>query len=138
MPEFFGVMNDKFKTPHRAIIAGAVVGVTAILGDSFQFAGQTFTAKLTTMAVFGAIVMCIVSMMSLFKLRKTEPNLPRPFKAVAYPLFPIIILVLAAISLVTMFYYNQQLTLVFVVLMVIGFSYSSMTQTQPDAAIDNK
>jgi len=138
MPEFFGVMNDKFKTSHRAIIAGAVVGVAAILGDNFQFAGQTFTAKFTTMAVFGAIVMCIVSMMSLFKLRKTEPNLPRPFKAVAYPLFPIIILVLAAISLVTMFYYNQQLTLVFVVLMVMGFSYSSMTQTQPDSAIDNK
>lgn len=138
MPEFFGVVNEQFKTPHRAIIAGAVVGVAAILGDSFQFAGQTLTANLITMAVFGAIVMYIVSMMSLFKLRKTEPNLPRPFKAVAYPLFPIIALVLAAISLVTMIYYNQQLTLVFVVLMVLGFVYFSLTQTQRDAAIDNK
>ena len=138
MPEFFRVVNDKFKTPHRAIIAGAVVGIAAILGDSFQFAGQTLTANLITMAVFGAIVMYIVSMMSLFKLRKSEPNLPRPFKAVAYPLFPIIALVLAAISLVTMIYYNQQLTLVFVVLMVLGFVYFSMTQSQRDAAIDNK
>ena len=138
MPEFFRVVNDKFKTPHRAIIAGAVVGIAAILGDSFQFAGQTLTANLITMAVFGAIVMYIVSMMSLFKLRKSEPNLQRPFKAVAYPLFPIIALVLAAISLVTMIYYNQQLTLVFVVLMVLGFVYFSMTQSQRDAAIDNK
>jgi amino acid transporter len=29
------------------------------------------------MAVFGAIVMYIMSMLSLFKLRKTEPNLER-------------------------------------------------------------
>ena len=90
MPKFFGTVNDKFKTPHRAIIAGAVVGVAAILGDSFQFAGQTLTANLITMSVFGAIVMYIVSMMSLFALRKHEPHLERPFTAVAYPIFPAI------------------------------------------------
>lgn len=138
MPKYFGEVNDKFKTPHRAIIAGAVVGVVAIMGDSFQFAGQTLTANLITMAVFGAIVMYIVSMMSLFALRKNEPNLERPFAAVAYPLFPAIALVLAAISLVTMIYFNQQLTVVFFGLMVLGYIYFSMTQHHRDASDDNK
>lgn len=138
MPKFFGVVNDKFKTPHRAIIAGAVVGVAAIMGDSFQFAGQTLTANLITMAVFGAIVMYIVSMMSLFALRKKEPHLERPFAAVAYPLFPAIALSLAAISLVTMIYFNQQLTLVFFGLMALGYVYFSLTQHHRDASIDNK
>lgn len=137
MPKFFGVVNDKFKTPHRAIIAGAAVGVAAILGDNFQFAGQTLTANLITMSVFGAIVMYIVSMLSLFKLRKDEPNLARPFKAVAYPLFPAIALVLASISLVTMIYYNQQLSVVFLVLLVLAYAYYSMTQHHRDAASDN-
>ena len=138
MPKFFGVVNDKFKTPHRAIIAGAVVGVAAIMGDSFQFAGQTLTANLITMAVFGAIVMYIVSMMSLFALRKNEPHLERPFAAVAYPLFPAIALSLAVISLVTMIYFNQQLTVVFFGLMALGYVYFSLTQHHRDASIDNK
>jgi len=137
MPKFFGQVNNKFKTPHRAIIAGAVVGVAAILSDDFQFNGMTLTANLITMAVFGAIVMYIVSMMSLFALRKNEPNLERPFKAYAYPLFPAIALGLALISLVTMIYYNQQLALVFAVLMVLGFAYFSFTKHHRDASSDN-
>ena len=121
MPKYFGAVNEKFKTPHRAIIAGAVVGVLAIAGDEFQFAGQTLTANLITMSVFGAIVMYILSMMSLFQLRKTEPKLDRPFKAIAYPLFPAIALIISAISLVTMIYFNQQLSLIFFGLMYISF-----------------
>jgi len=138
MPKFFGEVNDKYKTPHRAIVAGAVVGVAAILSDDLQFNGMTLTANLITMAVFGAIVMYIVSMMSLFALRKNEPNLERPFKAFAYPLFPMIALVLASISLITMIYYNQQLTLVFFGLMALAYVYFSMTQHHRDASLDNK
>ena len=138
MPKFFGAVNDKYKTPHRAIIVGAVVGVAAILSDDLQFNGMTLTANLITMAVFGAIVMYIVSMLSLFALRKNEPNLARPFKAIAYPLFPIIALVLAAISLLTMIYYNQTLTLMFFGLMALGYVYFSMTQKNRDASSDNK
>lgn len=138
MPKFFGEVNDKFKTPHRALIAGAVVGVAAILSDDLQFNGMTLTANLITMAVFGAIVMYIVSMMSLFALRKNEPRLERPFKAIAYPVFPGIALALAVISLVTMIYYNTQLSIIFFVLMALGFVYFSMTQHQRDASADNK
>ncbi|MDZ4210113.1 MAG: amino acid permease, partial [Methylotenera sp.] len=138
MPKFFGVINDRFQTPHRAIIAGAVVGMVAILGDNFEFAGQTLTANLITMAVFGAIVMYIVSMMSLFALRKKEPDLERPFAAVAYPLFPTIALVMALICLVTMIYFNQQITLVFFGLMALGYVYFSLTQHHRDASADNK
>jgi ethanolamine permease len=137
MPKFFGAVNEKFKTPHRALIAGAVVGMLAIAGDGFQFAGQSLTANLITMSVFGAIMMYIVSMMSLFKLRQKEPNLDRPFKAIAYPLFPAIALVLAGISLVTMIYFNQQLSLVFFGLMALGYVYFSMTKHHRDPSSDN-
>lgn len=137
MPKFFGAVNNKFKTPHRAIIAGAVVGVIAILSDDMQFNGMTLTANLITMSVFGAIVMYIISMLSLFALRKNEPRLERPFKAVAYPIFPAIALGLASISLVTMIYYNQQLTLIFFGLMALGFIYFNMTQHHRDASADN-
>lgn len=137
MPKFFSEVNGKFKTPHRAIIAGAVVGIAAILSDDLEFNGMTLTANLITMAVFGAIVMYIVSMMSLFALRKKEPNLERPFKAIAYPTFPAIALILASISLITMIYFNQTLALLFVVLMAAAYGYFSMTQHHRDASADN-
>jgi ethanolamine permease len=61
----------------------------------------------------------------------------RPFKAVAYPLFPIIALVLAVISLVTMVYYNQSLSIIFFGLMALGYVYFSLTQHHRDASLDN-
>lgn len=137
MPAYFAVVNEKFKTPHRALIAGAVVGIAAILSDDLQFNGMTLTANLITMAVFGAIVMYIVSMLSLFALRIKEPNLDRPFMAIAYPAFPMIALGLAIICLFTMIYFNPQLALLFAVLMALAFLYFIMTQRNRDASPDN-
>ncbi len=137
MPKYFGETNDKFKTPHRALIAGGIVGIIAILSDEhIQFGGMTLTANLITMSVFGAIVLYIVSMLSLFSLRKKEPNLERPFAAIAYPVFPAIALVLALVSLVTMIYFNFQLSLIFVGLMAIAYAYFHFTQEQRDTAVD--
>jgi ethanolamine permease len=139
MPQYFAAVHPKFKTPHRAIIAGGIVGVAAIFSDDLiSFGGQTLTANLITMAVFGAIVMYIISMLSLFALRKNEPEMSRPFPAMVYPLFPAIALVLAVISLVTMIYYNQLLAELFVALMAIAYGYFYLTKHHRDAAIDNQ
>ena len=138
MPKYFGETNARFKTPHRALIAGGVVGVAAIFSDDLiQFGGMTLTSNLITMAVFGAIVMYIVSMLSLFALRKNEPRLDRPFTAIAYPIFPAIALALAVISLVTMIYFNHLLALIFVVLMALAYAYFSFTKQQRTDSVDN-
>ena len=78
----------RFGTPHIAILAGGVVGIAAIFSDEWiTFGGQSLTANIVTMSVFGAIVMYILSMASLFKLRRSEPRLARPFAAPVYPSF---------------------------------------------------
>lgn len=136
MPNFLGHVNQRFGTPHRAIIAGAIVGILAILSDDIKINDMNMTATLITLAVFGAIVMYIVSMMSLFALRKKEPNLERPFSAIAYPVFPIIALVLASICLITMIYYNPLLAAIFFGLMMLGYLYFLMTQKARTNAID--
>jgi len=88
------------------------------------------------MAVFGAIVMYIVCMLSLFALRKKEPTLERPFAAVAYPVFPAIALILAVMSLITMIYFNFELFLVFVGVMALAYCYFVLTPKQRAAAVD--
>ena len=85
LPAWLAKLHPRFRTPHRAILAGGVVGIIAIFSDQYvQFAGQALTANIVTMSVFGAIVMYIISILSLFKLRKTERAGP-PFRAPLYP-----------------------------------------------------
>jgi ethanolamine permease len=136
MPALFSHVNARFGTPHRAIIAGAAVGVLAILSDDVKLNDMSLTANLITLAVFGAIVMYIASMLSLFALRKKEPLLERPFKAVAYPFFPAIALVLALVCLVTMIYFNFALALMFAGLMAAAFGYYCLTSQHRAAAKD--
>lgn len=129
---------SRFQTPHRAIIAGGLIGIAAIYSDGLiNLGGMTLTAAMITMAVFGAIVMYIMSMLSLFKLRKTEPNLERTFRAPCYPLVPMIALVLAVVCLVAMAWFNALIGLIFVGFMAVGFVYFMLTaQLRADAPAD--
>ena len=122
---------SRFQTPHRAIIAGGVVGIAAIYSDGLIILqGMTLTAAMITMSVFGAIVMYIMSMLSLFKLRKSEPNLERTFRAPGYPIVPGIALVLAVVCLVAMAWFNAIIGLIFLGFMVVGFVYFLLTGHQ--------
>ena len=121
LPRGLARVHPRFHTPHVAILAGGAVGIAAIFSDGlFHIAGQTLTASIVTMSVFGAIVMYIVSMASLFRLRRTYPDMARPFRAPGYPWVPGFALVCAAICLVTMVYNNPQVALWFGAMMVAG------------------
>lgn len=128
LPPLLGRVHPKFHTPHLAIIAGGVVGLLAIFSDELiQFGGQTLTANIVTMSVFGAIVMYIVSMASLFRLRDAEPDLARPFRAPLFPLFPGFALVAAVVCLCTMAWFNPLIAALFVGLGVLGYAYFLLT-----------
>lgn len=122
---------SRFQTPHRAIIAGGVVGVAAIYSDGFiNLQGMSLTAAMITMSVFGAIVMYIMSMLSLFRLRRTEPNLLRSYRAPGYPFVPALALVIALVCLVAMAWFNPVIGLVFLTFMGVGFVYFLFTARQ--------
>ncbi|WCE06761.1 ethanolamine permease [Pseudomonas sp. JBR1] len=128
---------SRFQTPHRAVLAGGVVGIAAIFSDGvISLQGMTLTAAMITMSVFGAIVMYIMSMLSLFKLRRSEPHLERTFRAPGYPVVPAIALVLAVVCLIAMVWYNPVIASVFVVLMVIGALVCGLSRRQGDIAPD--
>jgi ethanolamine permease len=67
------------------------------------------TSEIITISVFGALTLYIISMVSLLKLRKTEPALPRPFKVPLFPLFPYTALIIALVSFFAMAVYNPTL-----------------------------
>jgi len=122
---------SRFQTPHRAIIAGGVIGIAAIFSDGWiNLQGMSLTAAMITMAVFGAIVMYIMSMLSLFRLRRIAPDLPRSFRAPGYPIVPAIALGLAVICLLAMLWFNALIGAVFVGFMLVGYGYFLLTHRQ--------
>jgi ethanolamine permease len=107
LPAGLAMLHPRWRTPHRAILVGGVVGVAAIYSDRLvTIAGQPLTAGIVTMSALGAIVMYIMSMLSLLRLRRLDPNLPRPFRAPGFPWVPLIALVIATISAIAIIYYN--------------------------------
>ncbi len=105
LPSALAKVNTRFKTPHWALVAGGAVSFLAL------FTGTT--SQIIVLSVLGAIVMYIMSMISLFILRKKEPDLERPFIAPFYPVFPAIALLIAIICLIAIAYYNLQISLIF-------------------------
>ncbi|WGL61475.1 ethanolamine permease [Pigmentibacter sp. JX0631] len=125
LPSFLAKIHPTFKTPYIAIFIGSIFGILVIFSDNIiKIQGQTLSASIVTMSVFGAIIMYIISMMSLLKLRKKEPELERPFQAPFYPYFPIIALILSIISLISMLYFNLYLGVIFFILCIVCGFYS--------------
>ncbi|MDR7378685.1 ethanolamine permease [Rhodoferax ferrireducens] len=136
LPSYFAKIHPRFNTPHRAILAGGVIGIAAIFSDELiKIGGQTLTANIVTMSVFGAILMYIISMLSLFKLRRTEPNMVRPFRAPFYPILPAFALLGACVCMVTMIYFNPLVFGLFVGFLAVGLVYFLLTKGQRQAAL---
>ena len=133
LPHYFAKIHPRFNTPHRAILASGAIGIAAIFSDELvKIGGQTLTANIVTMSVFGAIAMYIISMLSLFKLRRSAPDMVRPFRAPFYPWFPGFALFGAGICMATMIYYNPLIFGIFVGFLALGYAFFLMTGNSRD------
>jgi ethanolamine permease len=111
-PRRFGALN-KFNTPSNALLVSFLIGIAAILSGR--------TGEVITIAVFGALTIYIISMMSLLRLRKSHPEMERPFRVPLYPLFPIIALVISSLSLIAVAFYNLKLAGLYLALLLTSF-----------------
>ena len=77
---------NKGGTPHIALAITAAVAVPLIFSGGFAFLFK-LTAALAIFVVF-------LYELSLFALRRQQPDLPRPFGAIGYPLLPALVCLL--------------------------------------------
>jgi ethanolamine permease len=105
-PSFLSVTHGERKTPHVALIAGAVVGyAVAVLVFILQEAalGAQIVAALLNMAVFAAVISYILQMVSFVRLRQKLPNIERPYVSKLGVPGAVIAGLLAATALIAIF-----------------------------------
>ncbi|MFT6856326.1 MAG: ethanolamine permease [Cyclobacteriaceae bacterium] len=118
-PQLLGKVNSKYKTPVNALIFNTCVGIVAL------FTGKT--GEIITIACFGALSLYIVSMVSVVVLRKTQPDLHRPFKVPFYPVAPIVALVIAAIAMIAIVINNLGLAAIYLLILLVSFLWFRIT-----------
>jgi ethanolamine permease len=112
-PRVLGEVHPKFNTPHWALVANMVLGIFALFTKR--------TGDIITLSVFGAITLYIFSCLAIIRLRKTEPDMPRPFRTPFYPVVPLIALTIASVALVAMSYFNSKLAIIYFAVITFAF-----------------
>ena len=88
-------VHPRFRTPHVSIVAMGVWAALLSLTGTFE--------QLFTYVVFGQWIFFGLTVAAVFILRRKRPDLPRPYRTLAYPLAPaLFILAALAISLNTL------------------------------------
>lgn len=123
LPSVFARIS-KAQVPYMSVLLSFVVGVISILSGK--------TSELITLSALDAVLMYILSMLSLFVLRRKMPNLQRPFRVPFYPYFPGVALVLSAVNFFAMVYYNPKIAAVLVaIFVVLAFAHAFFRKDSP-------
>jgi APA family basic amino acid/polyamine antiporter len=75
-----GGIHPKFRTPGRALIFQGVLASIMALTGTFE--------ELTNLFIFAGWIFYGLAVVALFRLRKIEPDLPRPYRCFGYPWVP--------------------------------------------------
>ncbi len=87
-----GRVHPRYRTPMAAIVAQAIWASLLVLSGSAE--------TLTRYTGFAVVLFAGVAVASVFVLRKREPDAPRPFRALGYPVAPAIFTIASAFIVV--------------------------------------
>lgn len=73
-------IHPKYRTPGRALMFQGVLASGMALTGTFE--------ELTNLFIFAGWIFYGLAVVALFRLRRTEPNMPRPYRCSGYPWVP--------------------------------------------------
>ena len=130
LPRWAGVVHPRYKTPHiSTIVTGVVVAIAA---------GLTPIATLGSLVSIGTLMAFVIVSIGVIVLRRTRPDLPRPFRMPMVPLLPILSALVALLLMLGLPRATwERLVIWMVVGIVIYFVYGyrrSRLRTSPSVA----
>jgi len=81
-------VHPRFKTPYVAILLAAVLGMALVMSRSFEALTETFVLAIWPFYALGIA--------AIYRLRRLRPEMPRPYKAIGYPVVPAIFILSVA------------------------------------------
>lgn len=91
-----GDVHARYRTPAISIMSQAVFGAVLIVASELlvrhvaYFKDKSIFDILTDSIVFISSIFYLLSVYAVIRLRKTQPNLDRPYKTLGYPIVPIV------------------------------------------------
>ncbi len=84
--------------------------------------------------IFTVLLFYILTIAGIFKLRKTKPDMPRPYKAFGYPVIPALYILMAAFICVVLLRYKPTYTWPGLIIVLIGIPIYYYLQKKGNAA----
>lgn len=76
--------------------------------------------ELLDYVIFAVLIFYILTIIGIFRLRITRPDLPRPYKAFGYPILPLIYIISASIICISLLIYKPSYTLPGLIIVLLG------------------
>jgi APA family basic amino acid/polyamine antiporter len=94
--------------------------------------------QLLDYVIFAVLVFYILTIAGLFVLRRTQPDVPRPYRAFGYPVLPALYILMAAWICVVLLRYKPQYTWPGLVLVLLGIPvYLLWKRLGPQAQVED-
>ncbi len=106
-PRLLSLTAPRRKTPHVALIVGALLGFTVALTVHLLPKEHPVGAVLLNMAVFGAVIAYVMQMLSFILLRLRLPQLERPFRSPLGIAGAAIAMLIAVVTLIALFLHSS-------------------------------
>jgi basic amino acid/polyamine antiporter, APA family len=105
-------LHPTYKTPAVSLMVQMVWACLLCVSGSY--------GQLLDYIIFAVLVFYILTIVGLFVLRRTQPDAPRPYRAVGYPLLPAIYIVMASFIDVVLLRYKPQFTWPGLIVVLLG------------------
>jgi basic amino acid/polyamine antiporter, APA family len=107
-----GKLHPRYRTPAAGLLVQAAWTALLCLSGSYS--------QLLDYIIFAVLVFYILTIVGLFVLRVKRPDVPRPYKALGYPVLPAVYVVMATWICIVLLRYKPQYTWPGLVLVLLG------------------
>ncbi len=107
-----GHLHSKYNTPVVSLLLQGFWACLLCISGSY--------GQLLDYVIFASLVFYILTILCIFVLRVKRPDMPRPYKAIGYPVLPIVYIVFALFICGTLLIYKPQYTWPGLILVLLG------------------
>lgn len=122
-----GVLNRN-GVPERALWSQCIWASVLCLSGKY--------GELLDYVIFVVLIFYILTILGIFRLRRTKPDHPRPYKAFGYPVLPLLYVLLAGAICILLFIYKPKFTWPGLGIVLLGIPiYYGVTKNKTPAAL---